>query len=207
MKRYVMEAIGTFFVTLAIILTGNPLAIGAMVAACIYMGWPVSGGHYNPMLSLTAHLQSKLDRNLTSGYIISQVLGAFIALLGVYIVLRAPYLPPVEPELRSFIIALCIEGILSFLFCYVFLIVINTQEIRSSGLYGILIGGTLMAIAFIRGLFNPAVAIASLILNAFLLPWSAVVAATVYVLGPVLGAYAASCAYNYFMRRDQAVAR
>jgi len=198
-----MEAIGTFFVTLAIILTGNPLAIGAMVAACVYMGWSVSGGHYNPMLSFTAYLQSKLDRNLLSGYIIAQILGAFIALLGVYLVLRVPYLPPVEPELRSFIVALLIEGLLSFLFCYVFLIVINTAELRSSGLYGILIGGALMAVAFIRGLFNPAVALASLFLNAFMLPWPAVVAASVYVLGPVLGAYAASHAYNYFMRRDQ----
>ena len=46
MKRYLVELMGTFFLTLAICLTNQPLGIGLMLAAMIYMGGPISGGHF-----------------------------------------------------------------------------------------------------------------------------------------------------------------
>ena len=38
MKRYAMEFVGTFFLTIAISLIGNPIAIGLMLMAMIYVG-------------------------------------------------------------------------------------------------------------------------------------------------------------------------
>src|SRR5438477_105861 len=52
MKRYVMEFIGTFFLTTAISLTGHPIAIGFMFMAMIYIGGHVSGGHFNPAVAV-----------------------------------------------------------------------------------------------------------------------------------------------------------
>ena len=43
MKNYITEFIGTFFLVLTIGLTGDPLAIGVMLMAIIYMGGHISG--------------------------------------------------------------------------------------------------------------------------------------------------------------------
>ena len=52
MKIYIVEFIGTFFLILVIALTGNPIAIGAILAAMVYFGEQISGAHYNPAVTL-----------------------------------------------------------------------------------------------------------------------------------------------------------
>ncbi|MCH7826938.1 MAG: porin, partial [Bacteroidetes bacterium] len=47
MRNYLMEFIGTMFLVLAIGFSNNPLAIGLMLMAMVYMGGHISGGHYN----------------------------------------------------------------------------------------------------------------------------------------------------------------
>lgn len=48
---YVMEFIGTFYLTLVVALTASnpqqPLAIGAALCALIFTGGHISGGHFN----------------------------------------------------------------------------------------------------------------------------------------------------------------
>ena len=66
MRNYVTEFIGTFFLVLTIGLTvlgGTalaPLAIGASLMVMVYMGGHVSGGHYNPAVSLAVLLRGKM---------------------------------------------------------------------------------------------------------------------------------------------------
>ena len=60
MNKYLMEFIGTFFLVLVIALTGNPIAIGTILMVMIYMGGNVSGGHYNPSVSLGVFLRGKM---------------------------------------------------------------------------------------------------------------------------------------------------
>ena len=38
MRMYVMELLGTFFLMIAVSFTGNPIAIGAMLTALVYIG-------------------------------------------------------------------------------------------------------------------------------------------------------------------------
>ncbi len=63
MKSYVTEFIGTFFLVLTVGLTvigGTPfapLAIGASLMIMVYMGGHISGGHYNPAVSLGAAMR------------------------------------------------------------------------------------------------------------------------------------------------------
>ncbi len=60
MKKYVVEFIGTFFLVLTIgmvvIEPGAgalaPLAIGSALAVMVYAGGHISGGHYNPAVTL-----------------------------------------------------------------------------------------------------------------------------------------------------------
>ena len=62
MRRLIIEFLGTFFLILTIALTGNAIAIAAMLMAWIYIGGYISGGHYNPAVSLGVYL----IRSLTS---------------------------------------------------------------------------------------------------------------------------------------------
>jgi len=59
-----MEFIGTFLLTLVISLTANtvnqPLAIGATLSTLIFLGGHVSGGHYNPGVSLCVFFRQML---------------------------------------------------------------------------------------------------------------------------------------------------
>jgi len=63
MKKYITEFIGTFFLVLTIGLTVNggagtmaPLAIGAALMIMVYAGGHISGGHYNPAVTLAVLL-------------------------------------------------------------------------------------------------------------------------------------------------------
>jgi aquaporin Z len=58
MRNLVTEFIGTFFLvfTVCLTVTGEvpmaPLAIGCSLMVMVYMGGHISGGHYNPAVSL-----------------------------------------------------------------------------------------------------------------------------------------------------------
>ena len=63
MKSYLTEAIGTFFLVLTIGLCVNqdvalaPLAIGFALAVMVYAGGPISGGFYNPSVTIAVWLR------------------------------------------------------------------------------------------------------------------------------------------------------
>lgn len=84
MLRYVTEFIGTF-IFLSVILNAikNPqvaaLMIGLGLTAVILFGGAISGGHYNPAVSVLMYLNGKLSRNDLIPYISSQLLGAIAA--------------------------------------------------------------------------------------------------------------------------------
>src|SRR5271169_4864258 len=87
-KKYIVEFIGTFFLVLTVGMTviepngvGNfaPLAIGAALMVMIYAGGHISGGHYNPAVTVAAWLRGRCSRLDVPGYLISQVLGSGVA--------------------------------------------------------------------------------------------------------------------------------
>ena len=80
MKRHVLEFLGTFLVVLAISLTENPMAIGLMYLAVLYVGTRISGAHYNPGITLAMWLRGEFSTHRIWGYWIAQLLGAFAAL-------------------------------------------------------------------------------------------------------------------------------
>ena len=79
-KKLITEFIGTFIFLSVILATGDPLAIGLALAVAIYFGAKVSGGHFNPAVSVMLYLKNSINDKELIGYIITQVLGGIAAL-------------------------------------------------------------------------------------------------------------------------------
>jgi aquaporin Z len=80
MEKYLVEFVGTTFFLYVIIATGNALAIGAALALAIFVGGSISGGNFNPAVSVMMMAAGKLKTNDGVCYIIAQLLGGMLAL-------------------------------------------------------------------------------------------------------------------------------
>src|ERR1700749_549985 len=89
MNKYLAEFIGTFFLVLTIGCTviGHgagpfaPLAIGSVLMVMIFAGGHISGGHFNPAVTLGVWLRGKCDTRDVAPYMIFQTVGAMVAAL------------------------------------------------------------------------------------------------------------------------------
>jgi aquaporin Z len=84
MLAYLVEAVGTF-ILLAVILNassfGNmaPLTIGLALTVAIAIGGSISGGHFNPVVTLVMFLKNQVSQNDALMYVAAQVVGAIAA--------------------------------------------------------------------------------------------------------------------------------
>src|SRR5207302_6309098 len=89
MNKYIAEFIGTFFLVLTIGCTvvgaGTgviaPLAIGAALMVMVYAGGHISGGHYNPAVTLGILIRGKVQPTDVVPYMVAQFAGAAVAAL------------------------------------------------------------------------------------------------------------------------------
>ena len=85
MKKYLVEFIGTFFLVFTVgmaVRSGAvlaPLAIGASLMVMIFAGGHVSGGHFNPAVSLAVWIRGKLSTGDLLPYWLAQFAGAIVA--------------------------------------------------------------------------------------------------------------------------------
>jgi len=200
MKKGLMELLGVFLLTIAVSFTGNPIAIGLMLCALVYVGGHISGGHYNPAVSLASWMCGGITTKTMIMYKIKQTLGAVIALLLFQRITSTPFLPGMMPEVEL-TISVLMEALLTALFCWVILTVTMLGRFKNHTIYGVAIGLTLMAIAFIGGLFNPAIAVASLICNLVAGNIDSVPVFNLLVInvaGPLVGGALGALAFQYF---------
>jgi aquaporin Z len=80
MYPYFVEFLGTLFFVYIILATGNPLAIGAALAFVILLIRNISGGHVNPAVTIVMASAGKLPVKDLIPYVVSQCLGALVAL-------------------------------------------------------------------------------------------------------------------------------
>ena len=79
MNKYIIEFLGTLFLTFIILATGNYLAIGAALAVIVLLGGPISGGCFNPAVTLAVFAGGKIASADVMPYIIAQIIGALAA--------------------------------------------------------------------------------------------------------------------------------
>lgn len=80
MRKYLVEFVGTFFFLYVIIATGNPLAIGGALALAAYLGGKISGGNFNPAVTIMMAAAKKMPTADVVPYIIAQIAGGLLAL-------------------------------------------------------------------------------------------------------------------------------
>lgn len=205
MKSYLTEAIGTFFLVFTVGLCVNqevtlaPLAIGASLMVMVFAGGHVSGGHYNPAVTLAAWLRGALAPGQVAPYWGSQFAGALLAGFLVYKFTGHPV--HVAPgEHASALKALAGEMVYTFALAWVVLNVATAKATEGNSFYGLAIGMTVMVGAFAMGgisggAFNPAVGLGPAIVELALgrsptpLWW-------VYAVGPLSGAAAAAFVFK-----------
>jgi len=180
MKKYVVELIGTFFLVLTVgctVLSSGagmipPLAIGSALMVMIFAGGHISGGHYNPAVTLGVWLRGRCDTKDVVPYIVFQVIGASVAAMAVKYLKSGVAVTTLSPSTGP---ALLAEFVFTFALVYVVLNVATAKGTSGNSFYGLAIGFTVLAGAFSvggisGGAFNPAVAVGASILR--LTPWS-----------------------------------
>ena len=168
MKKYIAEFIGTFFLILTIGCTGigapagviAPLAIGAVLMVMVYAGGHISGGHYNPAVTLGIWIRGRLDTKDVIPYIIAQAAGAVVAVLAIRFLRAGASINPIALNVGPAFVA---EFVFTFALVYVVLNSATAEGTSGNSFYGLAIGMTVMSGAFAvgdisGGAFNPAVA-------------------------------------------------
>jgi aquaporin Z len=202
MRNYATEFLGTFFLVLTVgltVLNGSPLAplaIGSSLMIMVYMGGHVSGGHYNPAVSLAVLLCGKMSSVAEFAmYVVSQLAGAIAAALVVYGVMGRSFAPAPGAE-ASIPSALLIELLFTFALALVVLNSAASAKTHGNSFYGLAIGFTIVVAAAAGGpvsggAFNPAVGVGPILVNA-LVGGGTISYLWLYVIGPLLGGALAS---------------
>ena len=199
--KYAVEAIGTFFLVLTVgAAVGShsaltPLAIGSVLMVMIYAGGHLSGGHYNPAVTLAALIRHRIGVRDAVAYWLSQIGAGLIAALVVRTVIDPTQTAaPATMTLNSptLLAAFVVESLFTFALCYVVLNVATSKDHPTNSFYGLAIGFTVLAGAVAvggisGGAFNPAVTFAGAVMQIFAWPTLWVYLVAQLVAGAVAG--------------------
>jgi aquaporin Z len=201
MNKYIAEFIGTFFLVLTIGCTviGNgasamaPLAIGSALMVMIFAGGHISGGHFNPAVTLGVWLRGKCEAKDVAPYMIAQIVAGLLAAVVVKFLKSGTAITPMQP---ATVPALLAEFLFTFALVYVVLNAATAKGTSGNSFYGLAIGFTVMVGAFSvgnisGGAFNPAVAFGISMMG--LSSWSNI---WIYLVADFVGGAAAAGAFK-----------
>jgi aquaporin Z len=208
MKKYVAELIGTFFLVLSIGCTvvGHavgalaPLAIGSTLMVMVFAGGHISGGHFNPAVTLGVWFRGKCKTKDVVPYMVFQVIGAVLAASVVNFLEAGSAVAPLR---LATVPALVAEFLFTFALVYVVLNVATSKDTAGNSFYGLAIGFTVLVGAFSVGnisgaAFNPAVAVGISVMG--LSSWTNI---WIYLLADFAGGAVAAGAFNILNPLDR----
>jgi aquaporin Z len=209
MRKYATEFIGTFGLVFTVgcaLFSGTPLAplaIGSALMVMVYAGGHISGGHYNPSVTLGVFLRGKVPLPDAGPYWVAQFIGAFLAAW----LARFTVHPDVVHTLsisgaHAIVAAMLAEFFFTFALVYVVLNVATSKDQPGNQFFGLAIGFTVVtgvaAVGSISGgAFNPAVAFGAMLMG--LINWGDFY---IYLIGNLLGGALAAVAFRYLNPDD-----
>eukprot|EP00008_Paramoeba_atlantica_P012447 CAMPEP_0201483022 /NCGR_PEP_ID=MMETSP0151_2-20130828/7263_1 /ASSEMBLY_ACC=CAM_ASM_000257 /TAXON_ID=200890 /ORGANISM="Paramoeba atlantica, Strain 621/1 / CCAP 1560/9" /LENGTH=240 /DNA_ID=CAMNT_0047865977 /DNA_START=49 /DNA_END=771 /DNA_ORIENTATION=+ len=176
MVPYAAEFLGSFYLSLVFSIMGDslegPIAIGLCLVCLSYGFGHLSGGHFNPALTLCLLISGRrlITPSRASGFIITQVLGGIFGALFGYIITEHSSFPHVSDHINS-VQAFIGESVFCSFLCFVFLTTTSSQQIGGNGFYGLTVGlAYAVSIYCLRGstggVLNPAVGTGVLLMSA-----------------------------------------
>ncbi len=206
MKRYITELIGSFFLVLALGLTGNLLASGLMIVSIIYFGGQLSGAHYNPAVSLAFWATRKMPAGEFWAYLSSQVAGTLVGCLFLFY-LAGTTLQFSPADDSSPALYASVELLFAVILAMVYLIVFLTRDSSKDRLFGLVAGLSYAGLLMVGqpvsgGVFNPALAATSSIIDLFS-QGDSWVYLPAYLLGPLAGGVIAGLLFNSLYQKAE----
>jgi aquaporin Z len=200
-RKYATEFIGAFFLTFAVAmaaLSGSvfvPLAAGATLMVMIYAGGHISGGHYNPAVTMAALVRRRIGISDAVAYWIVQAAAGIAAGALARALVNPATVRTLTLSGHTEAAAAVVEVLITFALCYVVLNVATSKDQKNNGFFGLAIGFTVAAGAFAvggisGGVFNPAVALGGA--TAGLFGWSTI---WIYVLVELAAGIVAGLAF------------
>jgi aquaporin Z len=168
--KYIYEFIGTFFLVFTVGMTVigpnsagllAPVAIGSALAVMVYAGGHVSGGHYNPAVSLAVFMRGRLtSKDLGKYWLVQFIAGIVAGYLTIYFKGNPAQTPLALEMVKGFLA----EFLFAFALCFVVLNAAIAKGTKGNSFYGWAIGFTILIGAYAVGsisgaAFNPAVAL------------------------------------------------
>lgn len=220
MKKYICECIGTAVLVLmgcgiAVVSGGNlvatSLAFGLSIVAMAYVIGNVSGCHVNPAVSLAMFINKKMNIKEFIGYIVAQVIGAFVGAGLLYFILSSTSAGVTGLGTNGFgagygleinmLGAFVVEVVLTFIFIYTILGV--TTDEKKSSIAGVVIGLTLtfvhlMGINLTGTSVNPARSLAP----AIIMGGEALKQVWLFIVAPLVGAAISAVVYRFLNKED-----
>ena len=159
MNKYLVEFVGTFFLVLAVgnVVLGpdlggfGALAIASTLMVMVYAGGYVSGGHYNPAVTLAVTLRGKCTAADAVPYVVAQTAAAVAAAVTALFLWDGA--TPLAIDLPAAVIpkVLLAEFLFTFALAYVVLNVATASGTAGNSFYGLAIGFTVLVGALTVG--------------------------------------------------------
>jgi len=177
-NKLLIEAVGTFFLCLAALVSSNALPVAALLCALIYMGAPVSLAHYNPAVSLAFRLRGRSSTRALWSYIAVQLAAAVLAAMAAGTLLghdsehaRGAIDALSESAFVGFGVSALVELLCTFALVFTILMVGTSRLTAGNSYYGLAIAVAVLGLSGTFGDFsptmNPAVSLASSLLGLF----------------------------------------
>ena len=208
MNKCIVECIGTFFLVLTVgccVVIGGagviaPLAIGSILMVMIYAGGHISGGHFNPSVTLGVWVRGRCPTADVLPYWAAQFIGAAVAALVLNYLKGDASAKPLVLRPGP---ALLAEFLYTFALVYVVLNSATAKGTANNSFYGLAIGFTVLAGAFSVGsisgaAFNPAVALGISIMG--LSSWANI---WIYLVACFAGGLAAGMVFKFLNPQDK----
>ncbi|XP_061367871.1 probable aquaporin NIP-type [Gastrolobium bilobum] len=213
-QKVIAEVIGTYFMVFAgcgalavnkiygsVTFPGVAVTWGLIVMVMFYSVGHVSGGHFNPAVTITWAIFRRFSFKEVPLYILAQMLGSILAsatLALMFDITPKAYLGTLP--VGSYGQSLVAEIIITFLLMFV-ISAVSTDDRAVGDLTGVAVGMTIMLNVLVAGpvsgaSMNPARSIGpALVMHFYKGLW-------VYVVGPIIGAIGGALVYN-FLRSTQ----
>jgi aquaporin Z len=206
-RKLVVEFIGMFIFMFTVGMATEkagagvlaPFAIGFVLMVMVFAGGHISGGHYNPAVSMAVLVRGKMTSIDWFGYVVVQLVAAVLAALVVRGIGGHEPAAPVAATGKMFVV----ELIFTLALTYTVLNVATARGTEGNSFYGLAIGGVVLVGAFAvggvsGGAFNPAIALGASVTGLF--KWSNY---WVYLLAELVGGVAGALAFLFVQPEEK----